>query len=660
MGRRASLKGRARYWFDTTLARGTSALVGWLALGCLVVVLPVSAVLVWTDPHAPRSRSGRLAAIWHLSGETLRLGGATGPLLRVLLSVLLALVALVYVSTLVGLITTGLTERLTALRRGRSTVIEQGHSVVLGWSEQVFTVVSELVAANANQRYGAVAVLADRDKTTMEEALGRKVGTTGRTRLVCRSGSPTDPDLLALTNPGAASAVLVLPHDDPSADPEVVKTLLALRSALGGQEGPPVVAAVRDDRYRLAASLAAGTNGIVLESDAITARLIVQSARRPGLSLVYRDLLDFAGDEFYLIFDPSLSSSSFGDTLLAFTTSSVVGLLRDGRPMLNPPPQTLIGPGDRLIVITRDDDTARRGDCSALVDESVMTPWQPANARPERVLILGWNRRAPLIVDQFGRCAVHGSVIAVVADHKEVTAEQVRGAGSDFAPRLTMTFRPGDVTRPETLRCLEVDSYDSIVVLGPDVPGQQPDGADNRTLVTLLVLHLLEQETGRELPVVTEMTDDRNRTLAPISPGADVIISGKLLGLLMAQISQNRHLAAVFDELFSLTGSQIHLRPAASYVMPDCETSFATVVAAARQRGECAIGYRRHDRAMTAPDHGVRINPDKGERRRWRDHDEVVVIRQDGHSPSQHDGGGDADHRAAGPRSALTSPADPS
>ncbi|MET9505826.1 NAD-binding protein [Streptomyces sp. NPDC006622] len=622
--------GRARYWFDTTLTRGTSALVGWLALGCLVVVLPASAVLVWTDPQAPTSRTGRLAAVWRLTGETLRLGGATGPLLRVLLSVLLALVALVYVSTLVGLITTGLTERLTALRRGRSVVIEQGHSVVLGWSEQVFTVVSELVAANANQRYGAVAVLADRNKTTMEEALSGKMGNTGRTRLICRSGSPTDPARLALTQPGAASAVLVLPHDDPSSDPEVVKTLLALRSALGGAEGPPVVAAVRDDRYRLAASLAAGRRGTVLESDAITARLIVQSARRPGLSLVYRDLLDFAGDEFYLTSDPALTGRSFCDALLAYATSSVVGVLRDGKALLNPPPHTLIGTGDRLIVVTRDDDTARLSDCSGLVDESAMTPWQPVSARAERVLILGWNRRASLIVDQLGRYAVHGSVIAVVADRQEVTAEQVREAGRDFATRLTITFRTGDVTRPETLRGLDIDSYDSVVVLGPDpVAGQKPDETDNRTLVTLLVLHLLEQESGRELPVVTEMTDDRNRTLAPISPGADVIISGKLIGLLMAQISQNWHLAAVFEELFSPTGGQVRLRPAASYILPGCEASFATVVAAARQRGECAIGYRRHDRATAAPDHGVRINPDKSERRRWADQDEVIVIAHD-------------------------------
>lgn len=206
------------------------------------------------------------------------------------MSVLLALVALLYVSTLVGLITTALTERLTELRRGRSTVLEQGHAVVLGWSEQVFTVVSELVAANANQRRAAVAVLADRDKTAMEEALSTKVGPVGRTRLICRSGPTTDPAVLTLTSPATAGVVLVLPHDEPDADAEVVKTLLALRAALAGEGSrPPVVAAVRDDRYRLAACLAAGPGGVVLESDTVTARLIVQAARRPGLSSCTRN-----------------------------------------------------------------------------------------------------------------------------------------------------------------------------------------------------------------------------------------------------------------------------------------------------------------------------------------------------------------------------------
>lgn len=632
MAQRRTLFGdRARYWFDSTLARGAPALVGWMALLCLAIVVPVSAVLVWTDPDAPEPLADRLAAVWHLTGETLRLGGATGAPLRVMMSVLLALVALLYVSTLVGLITTALTERLSALRRGRSTVLEQGHAVVLGWSEQVFTVVSELVAANANQRRAAVAVLADRDKTAMEEALSTKVGPVGRTRLICRSGPTTDPAVLTLTSPARAGVVLVLPHDEPDADAQVVKTLLALRAALAGEgTRPPVVAAVRDDRYRLAARLAAGPGGVVLESDTVTAQLIVQAARRPGLSLVHQELLDFAGDEFYLITEPALAGRPFGDALLSYPTSSVVGMLRDGTPLLNPPPQTPLDPGDLLIVISRDDDTAWLEDCAELIEKAAMASGPAAPARPERVLLLGWNRRAPLIVDQLRRRARAGSAVDVVANGGEVTVRQVSEADAHSGTDLTLTLHHGDVTRPETLRRLDIHSYDSVIVLGQDPAPEQPtDDPDNRTLVTLLLLRQLEEATGRELPVVTELIDDRNRALAPISPGADVIISGKLIGLLMAQISQNRHLAAVFEELFSADGTGVRLRPATDYVLPGRETSFATVVAAARHRGECAIGYRSHDDSSTSPGHGVRINPPKAERRRWTAEDEVVVVGKD-------------------------------
>ncbi|MEV5321793.1 NAD-binding lipoprotein [Streptomyces sp. NPDC052687] len=633
---RTPLGDRLRYWFDSTLTRGAPALVGWLALLCLAVVVPASAVLVWTDPGAPASLGGRLSQVWRLTGETLRLGGATGAPLRVALSVLLALVALLYVSTLVGLITTALTERLIALRRGRSTVLERGHAVVLGWSEQVFTVVGELVAAHANQRGATVAVLADRDKTAMEEELSTKVGPYGPTRVICRSGPPTDPAVLALTNPAEAGVLLVLPHDAADADAQVVKTLLAVRGALPDPDtGPPVVAAVRDDHYRSAAALAAGPSGTVLESDTITAALIVQAARRPGISLVHRELLDFAGDEFYLTSEPTLIGRPFGDALLAYTTSSVVGLVRGAVPLLSPPPQTPIGPGDQLVVISRDDDTVRLDDCAHLVDEAAWAPAQPPPARPERLLLLGWNRRAPLIIDQLRRCARPGSAVDVVAEAGEVTGRQVGDADTQAGAGLTVTLRRGDVTRPGTLDGLEIASYDSVIVLGRDPdpdPGPGPghrraaDEPDLRTLVTLLLLRRLERTTGRELPVVTELIDDRNRPLAPLGPGADVIISGKLIGLLMAQISQNRHLAAVFEELLSAEGSGVRLRPASDYVRPDQETAYATVVAAARQRGECAIGYRAHADASTAPSHGIRINPPKTERRRWSARDEVVVV----------------------------------
>ncbi|OQR61413.1 NAD-binding lipoprotein [Streptomyces maremycinicus] len=623
-----------RYRFDNTLARSTGRLVGWLAVTCLGIVVPASALLVWTDPSAPRSLSGRLIAVWRVSAETLRLGAVTGAPLRMLLGVLLGLMALLYVSTLIGVITTGLTDRLTELRRGRSTVVEAGHSVVLGWSEQVFTVVGELVAARAGQRWGAVVVLADRDKTEMEEALATALGPTGTTRLICRSGSTADPEALGLVSPASARTVLVLPAADAAGDTETVRTLLALRAVLGEHAGPPVVACVRDERYRVAARLAAGPRGIVLESDRTTAGLIAHSALHPGLTAVLRELLDFAGDEFYLAAAPELAGRRFGDVLLDCATAAVAGLVRaDGTVLLNPPPETVVAPGDRPVVVAPDEDTPRWEDCRDLVEPPAPTEPDAGPAEPSRFLLLGWNRRAPHLVDQLRRRARPGAVLHVVTDAADAAPTpplpepRREPAGFDG---LAVTFSTADPTDPSSLRALDPGSYERIIVLGPD-SGEAAGPPDHRTLIVLLILRSLAQEAGYAVPVVAELADERNRALAPLGPDSEAVVGGQLTGLLMAQVSQNGHLAAVFEELFAAGGSALRLRPAHLYVPPGRPASFATVVAAARDRSECAIGYRCHgSAAVPAGDRQVRLNPAKADLRVWSRTDEIVVVVTDG------------------------------
>ncbi|MFF8983819.1 NAD-binding lipoprotein [Streptomyces globisporus] len=622
------LRDRARYRFDRTLARSTGTLMGWLVITCLAVVVPVSLLLVWTDPGSPTSISGRLTAAWRISAETLRLGAATGTPLRMVLSAVLGLVALLCVSTLVGVITTGLAERMAELSRGRSTVLEQEHVLVLGWSDQVTTVVGELIAAQAPRRPRAIVLLADRDKAEMEVALAARVGPASRGRIVCRSGPPSDPDVLALVSPRSASTVVVLPSAGATADAEVLRILLALRAVIGGYtDGPPVLAAVRDDRYRAPARLAAGPLGTVLEADTVTARLIAQCVGRPGLSLVLRDLLDFAGDEFHLADATVFQGGPFGESLLYHPNSCVVGLLTpDGRTLLNPAADTLVLPGSRLIVLAHDDDSTRVEDCRHLVDVSAIATARPEPAVPSRLLLLGWNRRAPLVLEQLRSTARPGSVVDVVADNAVPGPREPETARP---ARHDVRFRSLPLSRPEVLLDLDLDPYDGVIVLGPDqVDGR--DHPDDWTLVTLLAMRLLEQRTGRETRIVTELVDDRNRPLAPVNSGSDVIVSGMLVGLLMAQITQNRHLAPVFEELFSAEGNSVCLRPACAYIREGAEATFADVVAAAQRRGECAIGYRRQNLASTgSDDHGIKLNPSKAERRVWNAEDQIVVIATD-------------------------------
>ncbi|MFD9354684.1 NAD-binding lipoprotein [Streptomyces sp. NPDC060031] len=651
-----SLRLRLRYRFDHLVSGGTTALIGWLSLACLAVVVPASVVLVWSDRAAPATLAGRLTAVWVSVGQTLKIGGAVGSPLYVLASVSLALVALLFVSTLVSVITTGINQRIMSLRLGHSTVLETRHTVVLGWSDQVFPVIGELVAANANQRRSAIALLAPQDKVWMEDEISIRVGDSGRTRIICRNGSTTDPSELCRVSPRTAKAVLVLPPTGDTGDVQVVKTLLALDAAgPGAGEGEAVVvAAVRDSRSHMTARLAAGPTGHVLCVDDIVARLLVQTARQPGLSLVYSELLDFEGDEFYPVAAEGLVGHAFGEALLSFATSSAVGLLHaDGSVTLNPDPGAEIGPADRIIVISQDDDTAVRADVASHVDEDAIVTAGPGLAQAERLLLLGWNRRAPLVIEQLDQYVSPGTSLDVVALGEYAATPGAR-AVTEALSRLEVSFREGDITDPRTLAKLDVTSYHSVIVIGetePWVSGAasasgsasawawdaavaplapvvtDPEArADDRTLVTLLHLRAIGDAAQRELALTTEMSDDCNRLLAPAREGADFIVSGRLISLLMTQISESPYLAEVFEELFKAEGHEFHLKPAADYVRAGHEVSFATAVESARRRRECAVGYRLRARGATGPDYGVRINPDKRQRVRFSEEDWLIVL----------------------------------
>jgi hypothetical protein len=127
--------------------------------------------------------------------------------------------------------------------------------------------------------------------------------------------------------------------------------------------------------------------------------------------------------------------------------------------------------------------------------------------------------------------------------------------------------------------------------------------------------------------ITSEMLDDRNRELAEVTKVDDVIVSDKLISLLVTQISENRHLTAVFDELFAADGSELYMRPAGDYVRLDRPTSFRTLVESASRRGEVAIGYRIVDGGGDGG--GVVVNPSKSEELVLSDADRIVVLAED-------------------------------
>jgi len=612
MGRKAQLSRRLRYWFDNTMSRGTISLIGWLALVSFVLIVTVTAALELVVQDESGGRPNPIRLLWDTFVSTFSLSvpnGGAEPWVVLALWFVLALGGIFVVSALVGLLTSGMNRKIESLRKGRSIVVEHGHTVILGWSDQVYTVVSELVEANRSRRRGAaIAILADVDKVVMEDRLRHRLGSTANTRLICRTGNPLDLTDLEVVNPNAARSIIVLAPQNASAedaDSYVLKTLLAINKGPAFRGRPHhVVASVRDGRNRAVARLAGG-DSVVIDADDVSARLVVQTARQSKLSVIYHDLLDFGGDELYIVSEPQLVGRPFWQTQLAYRSCCPVGVLSaHGQTTLNPPLHQVIGPDDRLVILARDDSEIRLANRGFAVEESAIVHSVRGPAAPEHTLILGWNARAGKIVEQLDAYVAAGSTVDVVTDRPDVDI-----AVAALAPRLQrvgMRVKDGDTRDRNTLESLDIAGYENIIMLSDD--RLDPLAADSRVLVTLLHLRDMLAKRGIAGSIVSEMRDDRDRALAQLTRADDFVVSEQLVSLLMTQISENRHLESVFTDLFDADGAEIYVRPASYYIRPVPGLTFATIVAAASRRNEVAIGYRI---AEPGDGHGVVLNPDK-------------------------------------------------
>jgi ion channel POLLUX/CASTOR len=142
-------------------------------------------------------------------------------------------------------------------------------------------------------------------------------------------------------------------------------------------------------------------------------------------------------------------------------------------------------------------------------------------------------------------------------------------------------------------------------------------------------LHLREiaSQTSQSFSIVSEMLDDRNRQLAEITRADDFIVSDQLVSLLMAQISENKELWAVFEQLFDPEGSELYLKPTSEYVELDTPLSFYTAVEAARRRDEVAVGYRvKSEAANPQKAYGLHLNPDKSQRITFTEGDKMILL----------------------------------
>jgi len=620
---------RFQYWFDNFMSRGTPALILGLFFVAALIIFIVAALVKLTG-NAPNGESFFTIA-WMGLLRTLdsgTMGGDTGSPFFLFMMLVVTFGGVFVVSALIGILNNGLEEKLDQLRKGRSLVLENDHTLILGWNPQIFNIISELVIANQNRKSGAViVVLADQDKVEMEDAIRERIPDTRNTKIICRSGSPLDLTDLEIASPHTARSIIILPE---GADPDthVIKSVLAITNNPNRREKPyHIVTQIRQPENMEVVKMIGAKDSVqpILTNDLI-ARVVAQTSRQSGLSIVYTELMNFGGDEIYFKQEPGLSGKKLGEALLAYETCAVMGIRRaDGVIEMNPKMDSRIEPGDQIFALAEDDDKIILSNLPRLpVDESLIQQnGKVTRRKPERALILGWNRSGATIIRELDGYVVKGSEVTVVSDIYNLDKQIRMQAGKLKNQKVTVL--EGDIRDRALLEKLNPQDYDHVIVLA--YSHLEPQEADAITLVTLLHLRDIAEKDETPFSIVSEMLDLRNRELAEAANVDDFIVSEHLISLMMAQLSENAELMDVFTDIFDPEGSEIYLKPIGDYVSTGQPVNFYTVVEAARRRGETAIGYRLMKESHNAEKaYGVHTNPNKSEKVMFAPEDKVIVI----------------------------------
>jgi len=628
---RPSFGDKVRYQVDRFLSWSPMArFVGLFGLSFILVSVCAGLAVLVMPPGEDGSRMEFLEAMWWAMtrvADAGTMGDDTGTTVR-FVATLATLSGVGVVALLIGLVSSTIGDKIEDLRKGKSPVIDEGHTLILGYGEKVFAILRELREANSNQKHASIVILSTTEKEEVETAVRERMGDMRTTRVVVRQGSPYSVHDLRKVGAGRAKSIIILSEtsegdEEGAEDMGAIKTLLALRRIPGAlTKNHAVVELIDADRRPVVEQIGAGGVEVVAMGETLS-RMMVQTARQNGLAAVYRDLLSYEGSEFYFRGFPELTGRTFGEAQWKMKDAVVCGIRKHstGQPLINPPLDHVLEPGDELLVIAEDDDTFSLSAQHAPERPQGFTGAAPIARKPERLLICGMSPRLGDMLKEFDNYVLPGSEAWLMPGQDVEAFGAFIKAEVGHLKNLKLKHVPGDPTMPDALRRIVSPDFAVAMVVADD--SRDEEEADARTVITVLLMRELFRSLGSAKPrIISEILDPRTKDLLEQDYGADFVVSSEMTSMLMAQISERRELNAVFADLFQSEGSEVYLKRAACFCVQAQTVTWLSVQKVAQERAEVALGYLKAGQPPV-------INPPQNEQLVFTTEDRIIVLAED-------------------------------
>lgn len=641
-----------RYRFDNFMSRGGSSIFFSLVVVFVALLAVIFLVRLALDVVFPEAASQPGAGFFsHLYVTFLAMTDPgnmaqdmkSSPWFKVT-AVMSGIAGIVLLSALIAFITTALDQKLSELKKGHSKVIESGHTLILGWSDRrILEILRELVEANESEVDPSVVILANKDKEFMDDYLKLYMPDTRNTKVITRSGEESSLVNLDIVSVSHAKSCIVLADCQDSAsaerkvqsDAKVIKTMLAVQSSLSNGDDFNIVGEIFNERYRNVAEGLSHGNVTVIRSLEILSKILVQTSRSVGLSVVYNELLSFEGCEMYF-YEADWDRIEFGKAAFHFPDGIPIGIRHpDGRLVINPPSSTPLETGDKILIVADDNDTIEFKQAPvAITNGWTSIPNRRYEQAIEHELIIGWSPKIKTILEEYSDYVLEGSSIDLIPPVVTETVRKTVDVLQKRIPNVKLTLLDKNANKERDLLSIEPSKYDNIIILSPNVEEGEEERADAETILQLLLFRNVfgdNHGNGLKTKLITEILDSQNMELVSMAGVHDFIISNRFISMLMAQVSEHKGIKRVYDDLFSEEGSEIYLKPAKLYFDEfPVKLSFADMISVAQLRDEICIGVKLKEQERCIDENfGVKLNPRKDSEYLLREDDAFVVVAED-------------------------------
>jgi len=662
---KASVEERAIYALDYFFATkpGGKAII---LLAICASLTGIGGILYYRAAQAegdtvPLSES--LWSAWTFISDPGTHAGEAG-LRRRLVAVPLTMGGMLFFALLVGLMSDGVSARVDYLHKGANPVIEENHTIIIGWTPKTVPLVRQLTEANSTRGLKrSIVILGNRDKAEMDEELRLALPVSDRngSKIVTRTGIPTESDDLRMCSANMARSIILLspaglpPFEADAfvlhraivlaylselkadivvelAELENVQVLKEVLSTLmnysttkisSTRKGSLTVSSdpqmLHHSRERLQKMVPVATGDFVM-------RMMVERALQPEIAAVSAELLRFDGSEFRFKRWPELVGKTFGEIVYLFDDAIPCGM-RKQRPtnrgkftLINPPHDTVFEDGDRLLVISEDDESYKPGESNAPEHPAMSTNVQALSKQALKILICGWRHDLKDVLVLIDNNVAKGSEVTILTCiETDLRIKELKN-GSPLQ-NIKVTHKYGDPLSRQVLETLPLEQYHKTIILAD----QDKDLSSHPTTTTaMFVRHIQIQRGNSDAVIVAELPSTQEDALQKVQMTwlNDSVQPEQLQAMVLAHLAEDSDVGAVLDEVVSDYGSSLSLRKIDVYAKPEETFNFWELQARALQHGEIVIAHK----CATDGDQWVLNPPNKGKVLSWSEGDEVLVL----------------------------------